>query len=426
MAIIQRTKDGKKFGPLIVRYTDYDPRSGEAIPRQVATGSRDRAIAKQIEARCKAQAQEHKAEAAQVAELRRRGLSDPKTEQLADHAQRPLTDHLADYETMTQAHGRTARHIRGTVRYCRQAFDACGFTVPDDLDAVKVAQYVEELKQHRPAHERTTRKWKARAKAAKNRQPLGARAINARLTALKGFSAWLFRTERLRTDPLKQVVKLNAKTDPRHRRRALTDDELAKLIEAADSGGAVLEMAGPDRAMLYRVAVGTGLRASELASLTPESFDLDDIDAASVTVEAAYSKHRDRDVQPIGTDLAAMLATYIADKPQGQSVWRMPAKPAHMMRTDLEAAQIPYRDRSDRVADFHALRHTFITRLARTGAWPATCMKLARHRSIAMTMEYYTHVLVADERTALSKLPPIETPAERPKRKATGTDDARP
>jgi len=34
-----------------------------------------------------------------------------------------------------------------------------------------------------------------------------------------------------------------------------------------------------------------------------------------------------------------------------------------MLRKDLQAAGIPYRDASDRVADFHTLRHTFITRL---------------------------------------------------------------
>ncbi|MBX9581986.1 MAG: hypothetical protein K2X87_16905 [Gemmataceae bacterium] len=34
------------------------------------------------------------------------------------------------------------------------------------------------------------------------------------------------------------------------------------------------KLAGPARRMLYLIAGATGLRASELASLTPESFDL--------------------------------------------------------------------------------------------------------------------------------------------------------
>lgn len=50
--------------------------------------------------------------------------------------------------------------------------------------------------------------------------------------------------------------------------------------------------------MLYLVAGLTGLRASGLASLTPASLDLT-ADPPSVTVEAAYSKHRRRGVVPL-------------------------------------------------------------------------------------------------------------------------------
>ena len=47
------------------------------------------------------------------------------------------------------------------------------------------------------------------------------------------------------------------------------------ILRAANAGPVVRRMNGPDRAMLYAVAGYTGLRASELASLTPECFDLD-------------------------------------------------------------------------------------------------------------------------------------------------------
>ena len=55
-------------------------------------------------------------------------------------------------------------------------------------------------------------------------------------------------------------------------------------------GGLALVRRGPEtgeqlsRAMLYRLAVETGLRASELGSLTPASFDLQDLGDAAVTV----------------------------------------------------------------------------------------------------------------------------------------------
>jgi len=74
------------------------------------------------------------------------------------------------------------------------------------------------------------------------------------------------------------------------------------------------------------------------------------------------------------------------------------------------------------VADFHALRHTFITRLARSGVAPAVAKSLARHSTITLTMDHYTHTFIEDERSALARLPGIvptmPTPAAT---RSTGT-----
>ena len=64
-------------------------------------------------------------------------------------------------------------------------------------------------------------------------------------------------------------------------------------------------MSGKDRHALYLTAVGTGLRAAELASLTPRSFKLDEVHP-TVTVEAACSKHRREDVLPLHPDPVAL------------------------------------------------------------------------------------------------------------------------
>jgi integrase len=70
----------------------------------------------------------------------------------------------------------------------------------------------------------------------------------------------------------------------------LTADELAKLVHATETSRKTLCGFTPtDRAMLSALAAYTGLRASELASLVPSSFDLD---AKTVSVGAAYSKRR--------------------------------------------------------------------------------------------------------------------------------------
>lgn len=94
---------------------------------------------------------------------------------------------------------------------------------------------------------------------------------------------------------------------------------------------------------------------------------------------------------------------------------------ASVLRADLKAAGIPYRDDAGRVADFHALRHAFITNLARSGVHPKTAQTLARHSSITLTMDRYSHSVVGDLVDALNALPDPSS-IERRGQRATGTD----
>jgi len=99
-----------------------------------------------------------------------------------------------------------------------------------------------------------------------------------------------------------------------------------------------------------------------------------------------------------------------------------------MLRRDLEAAGIAYVDDSGRVADFHSLRHTFISNLARSGALPKVAQNLARHSTVGLTLNTYTHLGIHDERAALEKLPELPTIDDNNERHVevalrTGTDD---
>jgi hypothetical protein len=51
-----------------------------------------------------------------------------------------------------------------------------------------------------------------------------------------------------------------------------------------------------------------------------------------------------------------------------------------------------YRNKAGLFADFHGLRHTFITNLGKAGVDPKTAQILARHSDINLTMNVYTHV----------------------------------
>ena len=58
-------------------------------------------------------------------------------------------------------------------------------------------------------------------------------------------------------------------------------------------------------------------------------------------------------------------------------------------------------------ADFHALRHTFITNMMKSGVTPKTAQALARHSTIDLTMNVYTSLTVTDQAAALSRLPGV-------------------
>ena len=82
-----------------------------------------------------------------------------------------------------------------------------------------------------------------------------------------------------------------------------------------------------------------------------------------------------------------------------------------MLREDIGKAGITYRDDSGRVVDFHALKHTFISNLERHGVHPKTAQNLARHGSISLTMDCYSHMLKEDEWSALVVRPGTDADA---------------
>jgi integrase len=248
------------------------------------------------------------------------------------------------------------------------------------------------------------------------------RTSNDYLGSVKRFSKWLWKEGRIASDPLAHLSRLNPKVDVRHRRRALGQPDFARFVDSTIGGRPFRGLTGADRLVLYTLAANTGFRAKELASLTPASFAFDSI-PPTVTVEAACSKHRREDVQPLRSDVAEMMRQYVAGKGRREKVW--PGTWAHdgaqMVRRDLAAAGIPYED-DGRSFDFHALRGQFITSLAVKGVHPKVAQVLARHSSITLTMDYYTRLEVRDVAGALDQLPPVNVIAreltEPPKHEA--------
>jgi hypothetical protein len=149
----------------------------------------------------------------------------------------------------------------------------------------------------------------------------------------------------------------------------------------------------------------TGLRKKELASLTPRSFALNTT-PPTVTVEAACSKHRRKDILPLHPNLVAMLPGWLQGLAPGEKLFpRLAVREAWIMvKKDLERVGIPY-ETVDGIADFHAAgRHSHITELLRNGVSLPEAKVLARHSDVNMTMRY-THIGIGDQAKAIAHLP---------------------
>ncbi len=382
-------------------------------PKRKSTRTSDRAAAAEILAKW-----------VSIEAKRREGLIDDRAEAIAAHSKRAVGEHLADYRAYLTAKRNTAAHVRGAVNAATVILDAAKVKSLADLSPSRVLSAVNEL----------------------NGGKASARTRNRHLMATRSFVRWCIHDGRLAADPLAGVKGFNLAVDRRRKRRPLDDAELRALIAEAARGPVYRGLTGEDRAMLYRLAVGTGFRAMELASLTPGSFQLDG-DNPAVVVAAAHSKHRREDRQPIRADLADVLRPWLACKPEGEPVFAgNMARSAEILRFDLRRArarwikETPDRaerrkrastaflremDDSGRCVDFHALRATFITSIVRSGASVKVAQTLARHSDPKLTLNTYTTLGVHDVRAGLDGLPTFDgdgVESEAAALRATGTD----
>jgi site-specific recombinase XerC len=379
MASVFKPQGGAKY---VILYTDESGR------RRKKTGATDKTVTLRI-----ARDLENR-----VA-LRREGLIDPAAESYLAHESRPLSDHLVDFRRALDAKGGTGKHSRVTEHRAGRVLNLAKAKRISDLSLSKALD----------------------ALAALRAEGLSTETINHHVRAVKAFSRWLWRDGRVRDHALAHLATSNPESDRRHKRRALTPGEAARLVEAAENGPTVMGMSGPDRAMLYRVALGTGFRVAELSSLTPASFRLA-LDLPVIVCEAGYTKNGRQAEQPVSEALANILGPWMADRDLDRAVFSVPDRPADMIRTDLQGAGID-RETASGVIDFHALRATYVSHLVSSGASVKTCQVLARHSTPSLTIGIYAKASVHDLAGAVESLPDLTPHRGQPEAlAATGTD----
>ncbi len=373
------------------------------------------------------------------------------TDQFSRHAATPILDHVAAWCADVLASGATARHVAAQRNQTEAVFDAAEILTLRHLDGERVRRAIDRMRRERDArppldptiqvyttaelahvlrmHPASLRKAARRCgiddgarggtghvytakqavAIAAGLRGFGLNTMNHYLGACKAFSAWCAGPigRRLAADPLAALQAWNADTDRRLIRRALTEAQFEAFVEAAAAGPTFRGITGPQRLVLYTFAANTGLRAAELASLTPQSFSWSH-ESATVTVEARVSKRRREDIIPLRADVAEMMRQYVVPLDSKEPLWpgRWHLEAATMVRIDLQAAGVPFEE-GGRVVDFHALRSMLASYLAAGGIHPRIAQELMRHSDLRLTLGIYTDLGVLDVRGALDALPPL-------------------
>ena len=249
-----------------------------------------------------------------------------------------------------------------------------------------------------------------------------AKTCNHYLQEFKQFCRWLVENNRMTEKPIATLKPITIDSgNVTFERRALTQEEITRLINTTISANKRNNLSGEQRCLIYQIALLTGLRYSEIKSLQRESFDFTN---NTVTIKDINAKNSKTDTLPLKPELAKHLQTYFAQNPalpKANAFENMQAKGIYMLKKDLKEAGIDYITQDGR-ADFHSLRHTYGTQLAKSGVLPQLAQKLMRHSSIDLTTNLYTHLLISDKQEAISKLPDIIIADDQ--RAATGTDNA--
>ena len=199
-------------------YVEY--RDGQGVRRRVP-GYTDKSATQQLAAQLERRAAQEQS-----------GLVD----RYGDHRKRPLSEHLADWARALLAKGNTPYHATVVTTRSRKILEGCRFTFWPDLSASKVQTFVGELRT----------------------RGLSDRTCNFYLQAVQQFCRWCVRDGRAPDSPLAHLQGGYVCSNHCHDRRALSHDELRRLLDTTRNAPMRFRMTGLERSRLYQLAVETG------------------------------------------------------------------------------------------------------------------------------------------------------------------------
>jgi site-specific recombinase XerC len=322
------------------------------------------------------------------------GLLKPEDIQAKLEAKKGLEKHLADFQTYMETKRRSTRHIAETVKHIKKMATTCAWKSLSDINRKDVEKQTELM---------TSR-------------GLSANSVNHLMTALISFCRWAHKNGRLSSMPLVGLDKMTLSEDKRHIRRALTEADFLRLVEAtkarplhdalnhhrgqgeaklSDSTRQSLIHEGETRAICYLILFYTGLRLSELKRLRVKSVDLNG-SRPCLCLEARSTKSKRGDQIPLASRLTNPLACWIEGKKLDEFVVDVPDNLLKIFNKDLEHAGIPKADDQGRVLDLHALRMSLGTNLLMNGVPLLNVQKIMRHSTPTLTANLYTDISLLD------------------------------
>ncbi|MCG8407984.1 MAG: tyrosine-type recombinase/integrase [Phycisphaerales bacterium] len=152
-------------------------------------------------------------------------------------------ENVKDYIDELKTLGRNAKYVRNVEMYLDAVGKACGWDRLTNVGRIAFSKYLQDRKDSGTAP----------------------RTLNNITTTVKTFCTWAVDGQRLDANPLEYVKRLDQTSDARRRRRALTQNEVSRL----------LAISGP-RELVYRLALGTGLRRRELQRLQWRDVEIDE------------------------------------------------------------------------------------------------------------------------------------------------------
>ncbi len=331
-------------------------------------------------------------------------------------ARKLLSKHLKDWQENIEAGEKTLKHAQQSHYRAEKVVKGCGFKTITDIDAHKVKTW---LKKMRDQGEVVVLKQKgADGKPVRRLRKISKTTSNHYLRAIKMFTRWLAKQQRVSIDPLECLSMIDVmERDLKKKRRPLTDEECSRLLWYVENAESYQGLSGPDRALVYEVAIMGGLRKTEIRTL--EVRDVNPFNN-TVTVQDHKTKNRQTRTVPLPEAVMEKIKQRVGHKTPIALVFAgVPDKTAEMLKEDLQGAEIPVSiDGQD--ADFHALRMTANRRMRQAGIPTKIRQAILGHKTAAMTEKIYDRVSLDEVMDAAKKVPTV--PREKRQAKATGTD----